>query len=64
MSVHQMGGAKLKNDPDVAREILEAMEAHEKDELPMKTSLVPNLNNRIYYFHCRLFSRSRLYLRL
>ena len=48
----------MQYNPDTALQILRAMEAHDEDELPMKTTLLPNLNDEIYYFHCRLLSEA------
>ena len=48
----------MKYDPDIARQILNAMEAHNMDELPMKTYLLPELDQWKYYFHCRLLSEA------
>ena len=48
----------MKYDPDVARQILKAMEAHNDDEIPFRTNLLPDLDDAKYYFHCRLLSEA------
>ena len=48
----------MRYDPDVARQILKAMEAHDDDELPFKTNLLPDQDEASYYFHCRLLSEA------
>ena len=48
----------MKYDHDIARQILKAMEAHDKDELPMQTYLLPGLDDNSYYFNCRLLSEA------
>ena len=44
----------MKYDPDIALQILKAMEAHGQDELQPKAMLLPDLDDGVYYFHCRL----------
>ena len=58
MTVKQLGCASLKYDPDVARQILNAMEFRDEDELPNQTMLLPELDDTSYYFHCRLLSEA------
>ena len=50
----------MKFDPDVARQILKAMEAHNDDELPFKTNLLPDLDDAVYHFHCRMLSEAEV----
>ena len=49
----------MRYDPDIALQILRTMEAHDQDELPMKTMLLPDLDDGVYYYHCRLLSEAR-----
>lgn len=48
----------MKYDPDIARQILNAMEAHPKDPLPYNTILLPDLDDGCYHYHCRLLSEA------
>ena len=48
----------MKYDPDIALQILKAIEAHDRAELPMKTYLLPELDIEKYYYHCRLLSEA------
>ena len=48
----------MKYEPDIARQILKAMEDHPKDPLPYKTTLISDLDDRLYHYHCRLLSEA------
>ena len=48
----------MQYNADIALQVLKAMEAHNQDELPMKTMLLPDLDDEVYYFHCRLLSEA------
>ncbi len=48
----------MKYEPDIARRILKAMEDHPKDPLPYKTTLISDLDDRLYHYHCRLLSEA------
>ena len=48
----------MRYDPDIARQILKAMESHESAELLFGTNLLPNLDVDVYFFHCRLLEEA------
>ena len=48
----------MRYDPDIALQILKAMESHESAELPRGTSLFPDLDAEVYFFHCRLLEEA------
>ena len=48
----------MKHYPDVSLQILKAMEAYDEDEIPMKTMLIPDLEDKVYYQHCRLLDEA------
>lgn len=50
----------MKFNPDIARRILLAMEAHDNDELPFRTHLIPDLDDATYYFHNRMLADAGL----
>ena len=48
----------MRYAPDIALQILKAMESHESAELPRGTSLFPDLDAEVYFFHCRLLEEA------
>ena len=44
----------MKYDPNIARQILKAMEAHESAEIPRGINLLTDFDIEVYFFHCRL----------
>lgn len=48
----------MKYDPDIALQILKAMEDYPKDELPIQTMLLNEADEELYYFHCRLLAEA------
>ena len=48
----------MQYSPDIALQILKAMESHDQDKLPMGANLLPDLDDEVYYFHCRLLSEA------
>lgn len=48
----------MKYDPDVALQILRAIEEYPKDELKPETYLLGEIDKELYYFHCRLLKEA------
>ncbi len=48
----------MRYDPDIARQILNAMESHESAELPRGTNLLSDLDVEVYFFHYRLLEEA------
>ncbi len=48
----------MKYDPDIALQILRAMEDYPKDELEPQTYLLDGIDEELYYFHCRLLEEA------
>ena len=46
----------MKYDPDIALQILQGMEALERDEILPQTNLLPNIDIGVYFSHCRWLS--------
>ena len=48
----------MKYSPDLALRILRAMEDHPSDELESQTYLLGDVDEEVYYFHCRLLDEA------
>ena len=48
----------MKYEPDIARQILKAMESHESAELPFGTNLLPDIDVEVYFFHSGLLEEA------
>ena len=48
----------MKYNPDIALQILKAVEEHPEDDLRPKMILLPEIDENLYYFHSRLLSEA------
>ena len=48
----------MKFDPDIALKIMRAMEDYPEDEIPRGKLELPEVDDDLYYFHCRLLEEA------